>query len=358
MTGNRPREAHSSAHELQPISSDNSSSAQRHPSRVPDPEGRTPPEYTLENDPYQLATKLKSAQDLRDIRVNTSRKCDGCGPLTLNLRAAQSRRLQKFYESQNDSINRMLKPVDEHVRTAREFQNDNKLKVQIATWGSLVANVVLAILQVYAASSSGSLSLFTTMADALFDPLSNITLMVSNRAVKRVDSRRFPSGKARIETVGNIVFCFLMNAVSWILIVVSIMQIVTGDSDKTFHLPSVIAVAVALVTKFVLFLYCWTLRNQYSQIHILWEDHRNDLFINSLGLFTSTAGSKINWLFDPCGALVLSVLISTLWLHTAYSEFQLLIGVSADPDMLQWITYICTPPVLEIEFASTDTKQP
>jgi len=41
------------------------------------------------------------------------------------------------------------------------------------------------------------------------------------------------------------------------------------------------------------------------------------------------------------GAIVLSVLISFLWLRTAYSEFQLLIGVSADTQTQQLITYIC-----------------
>ena len=61
----------------------------------------------------------------------------------------------------------------------------------------------------------------------------------------------------------------------------------------TFHLPSVIAVGVAFVTKASLFLYCWALRNKYSQIRILWEDHRNDLFINGFGLLTSVGGSKL-----------------------------------------------------------------
>ena len=91
------------------------------------------------------------------------------------------------------------------MRLAHEFQVDNRLKYKIAVRGSFAANIILAILQVYAAASSGSLSLLTTMADTLFDPLSNFTLILSNRAVKRVDPRTFPSGKARIETVGNIV---------------------------------------------------------------------------------------------------------------------------------------------------------
>jgi divalent metal cation (Fe/Co/Zn/Cd) transporter len=89
-------------------------------------------------------------------------------------------------------------------------------------------------------------------------------------------------------------------------------------------------------------MYCWALRNTYSQIRILWEDHRNDLFINGVGLMTSVLGSKIRWWIDPLGAIVLSVLIGFLWLRTAFSEFQLLIGVSADTAMLQHLTYICT----------------
>jgi divalent metal cation (Fe/Co/Zn/Cd) transporter len=311
-----------------------------------DVEGNAPPHYTRDNDPYELSSKLKSASELESIRANTSRKRDGCGPITFNSEASKARKLRKFYEGQNESIQRLLKPVDEHIRSAKEFNGENHLKFKIAVHGSFAANVLLAILQVYGAASSGSLSLFTTMADALFDPMSNITLIVCNRAVQKVDPRRFPSGKARIETAGNIVFCFLMTSVSFILIAFSIMELVqgvpSGEGDtKKFHLPSVIAVAIAFCTKLCLFLYCWALRNVYSQIRILWEDHRNDLFINGFGILTSVGGSKLAWWIDPMGAIILSCLIATLWLRTAYSEFQLLIGVTAETQMQQWITYIC-----------------
>lgn len=237
--------------------------------------------------------------------------------------------------------------MDDHRREAKEQDGDNQLKYKIAVTGSFVANVILAALQLYGAASSGSLSLFTTMADALFDPLSNVTLILCNRAVKRVDARKFPSGKARIETSGNIFFCLLMCAVSAIIIVESIRELAMGSKEETkaFHLPSVIAVAVAFSTKLALFFYCWALRNVYSQIRILWEDHRNDLFINGFGILTSVGGSKLKWWIDPMGAIILSCLIIFLWLRTAYSEFQLLIGVTADTNMLQLITYICKSPI-------------
>lgn len=185
------------------------------------------------------------------------------------------------------------------------------------------------------------------MADSIFDPLSNLLLILSHRAVNKVDANRFPSGKARIETAGNILFCFLMCAVSLILVVMSARDIAAhNDSEETtgFHLPSIIAVGVAFGTKFALFLYCWSLRNTYSQVRILWEDHRNDLLINGFGILTSVGGSKLRWWIDPAGAIVLSFLILGLWSKTAYGEFMLLIGVSADNSMLRLITYICEPP--------------
>lgn len=344
--------ATSTSFQPNPADSDDHDPISRHStiqSSLADIEGNQTPLYTRENDPYQLSSKLKTSSEINLIRANTSRKRDGYGPITINKAATKARKLQRFYKNQNENIERWLRPVDEHIRLAIEFEGENQMKFKIAVRGSFVANVLLAALQLFAAFSSGSLSLFTTMADAIFDPMSNITLIACNRAVKKVDPRRFPSGKARIETAGNIVFCFLMAAVSFLLIVLSAIELIHGSKEatKTFHLPSVIAVAVAFCTKLALFMFCWALRNDYSQIHILWEDHRNDLFINGFGLLTSIGGSKLKWWIDPMGAILLSCLISTLWLRTAYSEFQLLIGVTADTQMQQWITYICeiSPPI-------------
>lgn len=310
-----------------------------------DSERNAPPRYTPTNDPLQLASKLKTDEEIRQIRANVSRKRDRVTPAFIGdrLGITSSGKLQEFYQVQNDNIERFLTPVEEHVRAAKELNSSNRLKYKIAVWGSFAANVVLSVIQVYGAISSGSLSLFTTMADAIFDPLSNVTLLLSNKAVSRVDARKFPAGKARIETAGNICFCFLMTAVSFIIIAFSIKEISAGSTEETnnFHLTSVIAVAVAFSTKFVLFLYCWALRNQFSQVRILWEDHRNDLIINGFGILTSVGGSKLRWWIDPMGAILLSCLISFLWLRTAYSEFMLLIGVTADTQMQQLITYIC-----------------
>ncbi|KAK4213345.1 hypothetical protein QBC37DRAFT_173679 [Rhypophila decipiens] len=340
------------------------------------------PLVSEESDPYGLARKYKTPSELAAIKANTSRKRNSARKSTsgsaspeegvlggghtmsklgsismpsFTRTAKQAKKVEGFYRAQNETIERLLKSVDEHRAEARQEQGDDHLKVQIAVWGSLAANVILTGLQLYAAISSGSLSLFTTMADAIFDPLSNVTLILTNRAVRRVDPARFPSGKARLETVGNIVFCFLMTAVSLIIIAFAAQELAThdGSSDtKKFHLPSVIAVCAAFATKFSLFLFTWSLKDRYSQVRILWQDHRNDLLVNGFGILTSVGGAKLIWWIDPAGAISLSVFISCLWLRTAFTEFLLLVGVVASVEIQQLITYVCvthSPLVKQID---------
>lgn len=172
-------------------------------------------------------------------------------------------------------------------------------------------------------------------------------MLYCHRSAIHADERRYPSGKSRMTTVGNICFCFIMGCASAILIVESIREIVShlGDSNasntETFHLPSIIAVSIAFCTKVCLMLYCWPLKESNSQIQILWEDHRNDLFINGLGIITSVLGAKVVWWLDPGGAILLSCFILLSWGNTAFGEFTLLIGKSASPEFLQLVTYTC-----------------
>lgn len=338
------------------------------------------PRISAENDPYGLSNGYKTADELLKIKANMSRKRDGplsttqqvdstslASPATslkhgttrflpsFGRKKVQFHRVQGFYNRQNETIERLLKSVEEHVADAKQEQGEDELKYKIAVWGSFIANIILCALQLYGAITSNSLSLFTTMADAIFDPLSNVTLIITNRAIKRVDPARFPSGKARLETVGNIVFCFLMSSVSLILIAFSAKELVTRegeDGTNNFHLPSVIAVASAFTTKLVLFLYTWMLKDKYSQIFILWQDHRNDMLINGFGILTSVGGSKLAWWIDPMGAILISLIVSTIWLRTAFTEFLLLVGVVAGVDTQQLITYVCcthSPAVKQID---------
>ena len=351
--GNNESDNNGTSTAVEPLDDDAEQPVSRHVSQNVDVESQSGNLRYRGDDPFNLMSALKSETQIHEIKANTSRKRDsvstggtatgGSRKTFMSASGGNTKKVQTFYRAQNETIGRMLKSVEEHRAAAAQEQGAEQLKFRIAVWGSFAANVVLSILQMYGAISSGSLSLFTTMADSIFDPLSNLMLIMANRAVKRVDPNRFPSGKARLETAGNISFSFLMTSVSLILICFSVEELATRSSTElnAFHLPSVIAVTIAFGTKLALFLYCWGIKDKYSQVDILWQDHRNDLLINGFGVLTSVGGSKLVWWLDATGAIVLSLLISAIWLRTAFQEFMLLVGVVASVEIQQLITYVC-----------------
>lgn len=131
-----------------------------------------------------------------------------------------------------------------------------------------------------------------------------------------------------------------MGSVSAIVIVESIRDLAShnGDDGGKLHIASLIAVGIAFIVKAALALYCFTLRKHSSQLEVLYEDHRNDLLINGLGIVTSALGSRI-WFLDPLGAIVISSFILVAWGSTSVREFRLLAGVTAPPEILGLLAY-------------------
>ena len=94
-----------------------------------------------------------------------------------------------------------------------------------------------------------------------------------------------------------------MDSVNLVVIVEGTRTLLThtGSDTNALHIPSLVAVAAALGeyrdtrcmhadiptgVKLLLFLYCFGLRTSSSQVRMLWEDHRNDLWINTFGEYS------------------------------------------------------------------------
>jgi len=277
-------------------------------------------------DPYAFRSAIKSDDELAELRK----------------RRKTGKRLEKYHRKQNSLIDSLLKPMEEHTQEAKDQMEASRLPIKIAIWASLIANFSLCILQLYAAISSLSLSLLATGIDSVFDLGSNIMLYWLHRKADRLDMNKWPVGGSRLETIGNVVYGFLMGAVNLIVVVESAQTLIThksGSDVNKLHVPSLIAVGAALGVKFLLFLYCLGLRRYSSQVEVLWEDHRNDLFINGFGLLMSAGGSKLRWYLDPMGAIIITLGVIIAWSRTIYKQFELLAGKSAPYDFIQLITY-------------------
>ncbi|KAF7971511.1 hypothetical protein HWV62_10240 [Athelia sp. TMB] len=275
-------------------------------------------------DPFEFRSAVKSTQELAQMRQ----------------RRRTGKKLAQYHNRQNNLISSLLKPMDELTQEARDEEELARFPIKIAIYASLIANFCLCVIQMYAAVSAGSYSLLATGIDAVFDLGSNVLLFYVHKKAENLDVNKWPVGGARLESIGNIVYGFLMGSVNLVVIVESVRDLITSNRElKKLDIPAIAAVGAALGTKFVLFLYCWGLRKKSSQVHVLWEDHRNDLFINGFGILMSAGGSKLAWWLDPTGAVIIASGVIMLWTRTIYKEFELLAGKSAPHDFLQLIIY-------------------
>ncbi|KAK0472073.1 CDF manganese transporter [Armillaria novae-zelandiae] len=279
------------------------------------------------DDPFRLRAALRDPDDVAALRRRWNPR--------------KQRHIGKFYETQNEKIDAMLKTMESHAQEGEEDTKESALKVKIAVYASFIANCILSVLQLYAAISSLSLSFFATAADSVFDPAANLLLNQLHRKSKRVDFDKYPGGGARLTTIGNIVYSFAMLSVSILLVAFSIQDLTTHKDGETldFNVPSVVAVGIAFITKVLLFLYCFSIRNSSSQVQVLWEDHRNDLLINGFGILTSSAGAKLKWWIDPMGAIIISCVIIVSWTNTSYIQFGYLAGKAAPHEFTQLVIY-------------------
>ncbi|KAI8217484.1 hypothetical protein K4K53_009119 [Colletotrichum sp. SAR 10_77] len=189
------------------------------------------------------------------------------------------RKLSKFYTRQNELIDQFLGAEDEE---RQQVDEDARMgpKIKFAVNASFTVNFCLFVIQLYAAVSTGSLS------------------VESGRALGE--------GKR---------------------------------ASEELHIIPIVIVGVAIFAKGSLMLYCFAYR-KYPSVHVFFIDHRNDIVVNSFGLIMSVVGDRFVWYLDPIGAMCIALLILFSWVANAFEQVWLLVGKSAPRDFLAKLTYM------------------
>ncbi|KAE9972061.1 hypothetical protein BLS_004201 [Venturia inaequalis] len=191
----------------------------------------------------------------------------------------------------------------------------NGPKIKFAIYMSSGVNFCLFVIQMYAAITMGSLSLFATAADAFMDLVSSCVML----------------GRTRIETIGIILFCALMTTVAVQLLIESGRALGAGAKhSEPLQIVPLVCVGVAIFSKFCMMVYCLFLR-RYPACRVFFIDHRNDIVVNLFGLIMSIVGTRLVWWLDPFGAICIGLLIMFSWL---------LVGKGAPKEFISKVLYM------------------
>jgi divalent metal cation (Fe/Co/Zn/Cd) transporter len=95
--------------------------------------------------------------------------------------------------------------------------------VQLAIAASFAANLLLLVLKIWMAATTGSMAIIASAADSFLDLVSGLVLVATERAAHRnVDYFKYPEGKGRIEPVGVVIFATIMCLSSLIIFLQSL----------------------------------------------------------------------------------------------------------------------------------------
>ncbi|KAE9977661.1 hypothetical protein EG328_001876 [Venturia inaequalis] len=200
----------------------------------------------------------------------------------------------------------------------------NGPKIKFAIYLSSGVNYCLFVIQMYAAITTGSLSLFATAADAFMDLVSSCVMLVTSYLAKRPSVYKYPVGRTRIETIGIILFCALMTTVAVQLLIESGRALGAGAKhSEPLQIVPLVCVGVAIFSKFCMMVY-WLFLRHYPACKVFFIDHRNDIVVNLFGLIMSIVGTRLVWWLDPFGAICIGLLIMFSWVSTAFEHVWLL----------------------------------
>ncbi|SJK99814.1 uncharacterized protein ARMOST_03125 [Armillaria ostoyae] len=94
---------------------------------------------TVTGDPLNLKNGIHSDSELAELR-----------------RRKEEADVVKYQNRQNDLIPYLSKPLDQHTSDAKDEEESARLWIKIAVWASLISNLALCVIQMYAAISSVS----------------------------------------------------------------------------------------------------------------------------------------------------------------------------------------------------------
>ncbi|KAF2213119.1 hypothetical protein CERZMDRAFT_96787 [Cercospora zeae-maydis SCOH1-5] len=297
------------------------------------------------------------------------------------LKAIKNKKVRRFYSEQNDRLNDWLEvdaivmavaddvlesmdpdPDNDGTRERGggiqdvagniyellpEEEQEKRAKAEKrAKWAinvNVIANILLLAGKIYAASTTGSLSLIASLVDSALDLLCTLIVWSTNKLVSwRLDKlqRRFPVGRKRLEPLGILVFSIIM--------VISFMQILQESVQKLMPLEgeaeplgnyAIAALVSTIVLKGIIWFGCMPIKT--TQVQALAKDCKTDVNFNTLSLLFPLIGYYADvWWLDPAGAAVLSIFIIVDWASTCFENITRLSGQAADTEFLKKLMYV------------------
>ena len=235
--------------------------------------------------------------------------------------------------------------------SADDDDDDESSFASIAARLSLLLNIILFGLKIFAVVRSGSLTVIASLLDSALDLFSGSIMVLVEYMIAHSNAADYPTGKHHFESIGTLIFSCCMFVASSKLVEDSVTSII--DINKlslTIDFATIGVIIAVVASKLIAFILCRT--SSSTMVQTLAQDHRNDVLSNTFGLGGIFLAKYVSAYIDPAVALATTAFIMFVWGRSAYMQATALSGKMADPEMLSALTMIamnCDPRLVAVD---------
>lgn len=294
---------------------------------------QTLPEISLSYDSYH---SLVPSSSLEEMSAAINQNEDN---FIRNYR--QNHQIRNYYRSVNEWID-MMDKLNEPLDLNEEVEDKNEVNfcIRCATYCSFGLNFMLLIAKALAMSTSASYTIMSSLADSCLDIIAGIIISCTAATSKTTEEDKitYPVGKSRISTVGILVFSVLMSCCAIFIILQCTHSLLEKEHAPPTTGTALFVMVMTIFVKFCMWIaYTWL---GHPITLTLAEDHRNDVFTNSFGLFMYWGGDHFYWWMDSAGGLIIALFVLNSWAENAVENAKMLIGMIAPSDIIRNLTYV------------------
>lgn len=214
--------------------------------------------------------------------------------------------------------------------------------VRWAGWVSIIGNVFLFALKMWAGIVSSSVAIMADAWHTMSDSLTSVIVLVSNVIVRKPADSKHPFGHGRAEPIAATIIGVLLSVVAFDFIMESIRSLREHEPGQ-FGLVAIIVTIISIVSKEAMAQYSFHIARQ-SGSGVVKADgwhHRSDAF-SSLVILIGIIFARYAWWIDAALGFAVAILI----LYTAFTIMKTtvsnLLGERADPEMIRAVKELST----------------
>lgn len=208
-------------------------------------------------------------------------------------------------------------------------------------WISVIANVSLFILKLWAGIATGSLAIIADAWHTLSDSFSSLIVIAGVRISSRPADHEHPFGHGRAELIAALIIGLLLCVVSFNFLMQGIDRLYNQTSVE-YGLFAVIATVISIVVKEVLAQYAFRLARKTGSRTLradAWH-HRSDAISSVVILAGIYLGNYIWWI-DGAMAIMVAILIFYAAFEILRDSINSLMGETPHSDLISHIKLIC-----------------